>query len=134
MKTKRRDAFTGLVIFAFILIACANVKAQHHFSFKEYEEFHDVLHPLEHEALPNKDYARIRSQANELVRRGNAIVKRGVPQNSPVRAEMKRELKKFRRALSKFAAAARSTDNARLSTTYSAVHDSFEQLAALSRG
>jgi hypothetical protein len=33
---------------------------QHHFSMKEYKEFHDVLHPLEHEALPNKDYlARI---------------------------------------------------------------------------
>jgi hypothetical protein len=59
---------------AAVLLLCFGTSAaaitQHHFSVKEYEEFHDVLHPLEHEALPNKDYRRIRLQAGELVKRG----------------------------------------------------------------
>ena len=49
------------------------------FSVKEYEEFHRVLHPLEHEALPRKDFQRIRSNAGELVKRGESIVEVGVP-------------------------------------------------------
>ena len=49
------------------------------FGVKEYDAFHDVLHPLEHEALPKGDFARIRSQAKELTERGDAIVRLGVP-------------------------------------------------------
>ncbi len=52
---------------------------KHGLSVKQYEDFHDVLHPLEHEALPKGDFARIRSQAALLGKRGNAIVKLGVP-------------------------------------------------------
>jgi len=52
------------------------------FSVAEYESFHDVLHPLEHEALPNRDFTRIRSQAPELIRLGRAIVKLGVPKGT----------------------------------------------------
>jgi hypothetical protein len=33
-----------------------NTAAQHAFSYKEYEKFHDVLHPLEHDALPKKTF------------------------------------------------------------------------------
>lgn len=78
------------VVFTFALIAILSATAslapvrstsaaQHGFSVKEYEEFHDVLHPLEHDALPKKDYRRIRAKAGELTRRGRAIVKVGVP-------------------------------------------------------
>lgn len=105
---------------------------QHRFTFKEYEEFHDVLHPLEHEALPQKDYDRIRSQAHELVRLGNAIVKFGVPQISRVPEEMEKELKKFSKALSRLARDAKSGTDSKLKKSYSAVHDSFEKLARLS--
>ena len=62
-------------------LGATNTAAQHAFGYKEYEKFHDVLHPLEHDALPKKDFRRIRSQANLLVKRGNAIVKLGVPRD-----------------------------------------------------
>jgi hypothetical protein len=107
--------------------------AQHGFSLKEYEKFHDVLHPLEHDALPKKDYRRIRSQANLLVKRGNAIVKLGVPRGTSEdkKEEFAKELDSFRQALAKFKADARTGSNSQPKASYSAVHDTFEMLAAM---
>lgn len=101
------------------------------FGIKEYDSFHDVLHPLEHEALPKGDYAKIRSQAKELIKRGDAIVKLGVP--GAIKAEKTEEFKKqldeFAKSLVKFGADAESGTDADLKTSYSAVHDLFEDLA-----
>ena len=71
------------------------------FGVKEYDAFHDVLHPLEHEALPKGDFARIRSQAKELTKRGDAIVKLGVPKG--IKAEKVEQFKKHLDALCKSA-------------------------------
>lgn len=101
------------------------------FGIKEYDAFHDVLHPLEHEALPKGDFARIRSQAKELTQRGEAIVKLGVPEG--IKEEkvehFKKNLDAFAKALAKFSADAESATDADLKTSYSAVHDLFEDLA-----
>ena len=93
-------------------LGATSAAAQHGFSVKEYEKFHDVLHPLEHDALPKKDYRRIRSQANLLVKRGNAIVKLGVPSGTSEdkKEEFAKELNSFRKALAKFKADARRRD------------------------
>jgi hypothetical protein len=108
---------------------------QHGFSVKEYEEFHDVLHPLEHDALPKKDFKQIRSRASLLVKRGNAIVKLGVPSGTSddKKEEFAKELDSFRKALVKFKADAKSGTDDQLKTSYSAVHDTFEMLAAMLR-
>ena len=105
----------------------------HGFSVKEYEEFHDVLHPLEHEALPQKDFKRIRAGAGELAKRGEAILKLGVPTGVEEKytGEFKEELKRFGAALVKFKQDAESGTDEQLKESYSAVHDSFEMLAAL---
>lgn len=110
-----------------------NAAPQHGFSFKEYEKFHDVLHPLEHDALPKKDYRRIRSQASLLVKRGKAIVKLGVPSGTSEdkKEEFAKELDSFRKALAKFKADARTGTNSKLKASYSAVHDTFEMLAGM---
>jgi hypothetical protein len=103
------------------------------FSIKEYEAFHEVLHPLQHEALPKKDFKTIRAQAGELATRGEAIVKLGVPANlQKERIEtFKEELMKFDRALKKFKADAEGGTDAQLEESYIRVHDVFELLAAL---
>ena len=107
--------------------------AQHGFSVKQYEQFHDVLHPLEHEALPKKDYDRIRSQSNALVKHGREIVKLGTPEGiaADQQAEFKKELAKFNSALNKFRTQAKRGSNSQLKISYSAVHDSFEMLASM---
>ena len=106
---------------------------QHGFSVKQYEAFHDVLHPLEHEALPKGDYKRIRTKAGLLYSRGRAIVRLGVPvgTSEEQKAEFVKGLATFSKALTKFRADARRGTNDKLKTSYSTVHDSFEMLAGM---
>ncbi len=127
-------ALTGLFSTAFLSNAWAtNAAGQHGFSVKQYETFHDVLHPLEHEALPQKDFPRIRARSRELVKRGYAIVKLGVPRGTSKeqRKEFTAGLKTFSRALVKFRANARTGTDEQLKVSYSAVHDTFETLASI---
>lgn len=127
------NKFSLWIIFGILLLAVPMAVAQHGFSVKQYEEFHDVLHPLEHEALPNNDFGRIRKQSATLIKHGREIVKVGVPQGTAAdkQAEFKKELAKFNSALNKFRTHARRGSDSQLKTSYSAVHDSFEMLAAM---
>jgi len=106
---------------------------KHGMSVKAYEEFHDVLRPLQHEALPAKDFARIRAQSSLLIKRGKALVKLGVPQGTKDehKDEFAKGLIKFNEALAKFKAQAKKGTDEQLTASYSAVHDSFEMLADL---
>ena len=104
-----------------------------HFSVGEYDHFHDVLHPLEHEALPSKDFARIRVNAAELVKRGKSIVRVGVPKGTAEKytEDFRKELKKFKSALDRFKKHSQSGTDAQLETSFSEVHDSFEMLVGM---
>ena len=106
-------------------------KADGQFSVKEYGEFHDVLHPLQHEALPAKDFQRIRSNSAELVKRGREVVQVGVPKGTAQERieEFRRELQKFNKALDIFAERSQTGTDQQLEVSFSAVHDSFEMLA-----
>jgi hypothetical protein len=103
------------------------------FSVREYSEFHHVLHPLQHEALPAKDFSRIRSNAAEMVKRGTAIIRVGVPQGTPETSaeEFRKELKKFEGALGSFSRNAKDGTDTELETSFSAVRDSFEMLVGM---
>lgn len=100
---------------------------------KEYEHFHELLHPLEHDALPQKDFARIRTNAKDLVKRGEAIVKLGVPAGTAENnvAEFRKELSKFSDALKRFSRLAKNGTDKDLEESFSAVHDSFEMLMGM---
>ena len=119
-----------LSVLLLLCALCTVVTAQHHSGPKVYEEFHDVLHPLEHEALPNKDYRRIRARSPELIKRGKAIVKAGTPSTltGDKRTEFVLEMNTFNAALNQLKTAARRGSNLKLARSYSAVHDSFEKL------
>jgi hypothetical protein len=119
----------ALTIVAFVLLLAPVGSAEEHFSVREYNVFHDLLHPLEHEAVPAKDFQRIRTNAADLVRRGEAIVRVGMPRGTAerYREDFRKELKKFKNALGKLRKdAKRGTD-----ASFSAVHDSFEMLAGM---
>ncbi|HEX8745748.1 MAG TPA: hypothetical protein VF717_01020 [Pyrinomonadaceae bacterium] len=128
----KRLVLSALIISALTLLLSPAATAEH-FSVREYEEFHDVLHPLEHEALPKGDFKTIRAQAAELARRGEAIMKLGVPAGVKKEHadEFKEGLDKFYGALKRFKQDAGAGTDAELKESYSAVHDSFEMLAAL---
>ena len=122
-----------ILLFPIAIWLLCSVVVASDFGVKQYDDFHHVLHPLEHEALPKNDFATIRGRASELVKLGEGITKLGVPAGTKAenRDEFKKELKKFKDALSKFRKASKSGTNDELKTTFSAVHDSFEMLAGM---
>ena len=142
---RSREGFIIAFAAIFLIAALSNAWAtsaaspqedhgnKHGLSVKEYEDFHRVLHPLEHEALPKKDFRRIRTQSSLLVKRGKALIKLGVPQGTKDehREDFANGLTRFGESLAKFKADARKGTNEQLKTSYSAVHDSFEMLAAM---
>jgi len=123
----------ALLVATFALFALTNAVQADEFTVKEYNQFHELLHPLQHEALPAKDFQRIRSNAAELVKRGQAIVQAGVPKGTAEKqvAEFRRELRKFEDALNKFSDQSKSGSDQELEVSFSAVHDSFETLAGM---
>lgn len=124
--------FTALLSTTVTIVALANAPEV---GIKEYDDFHEVLHQLQHEALPKKDYEQIRGHASELVRRGYAVVKLNVPTSQqPENVEdFKRELEKFQASLKTFAIAADKGTNQQVTETFEAVHDSYETLAGMLR-
>jgi hypothetical protein len=104
---------------------------KHGMSVKEYDAFHDVLRILQHEALPAKDFAKIRSESSLLIKLGKKLVKLGVPKG--VKDEHKDEfakgITKFNEALAKYKTDAKKGTDEQLSASYLAVHDTFEILA-----
>lgn len=125
-----------LIAITVLLFTCMTARAvvgAESFSVKEYNDFHEVLQPLQHEALPKKDFQRIRSNADELVKLGKAIIKVGVPAGvvKPSVENFRLELKKFKNALDKFSRDARSGSDGKLEISFSTVHDSFEMLAGM---
>ena len=134
MKLVRSISVLGGILFALSAVVCgATLITTEEFSVKEYDEFHKVLHHLQHEALPKNDLATIRSRAKELIKLGDAITKLGVPAGTkPEKVEdFKKELAKFSEALSKYGSDAKSGSDEQLKTSYSAVHESFEELAGM---
>jgi hypothetical protein len=103
------------------------------FSVKEYDEFHHVLHHLQHEALPKNDMATIRAKASELIQLGQRITGLGVPHGTKAEnvENFKKELERFDQALAKYGADAKSGTDDDLRKSYGVVHDSFETLAEM---
>lgn len=122
-----------ITLVAVVSMATAINAMDGHFSVKEYDDFHKVLHHLQHEALPKNDMATIRSHAKDLIKLGDTIVKVGVPKGTKAEntEKFKTELENFKTKLVKYGADAESGTDADLRTSYVAVHDSFETLAEM---
>src|SRR5918992_819914 len=124
VKRNKRSAlfiFTAVALLSVSFLPVYGATLDHGFSVKEYENFHDVLHPLEHEALPNNDFKTIRARAGELVKLGEAIIKLGVPRGVEKKNvdEFKEGLKKFDAALIKFKSDAEGGTDDELRESYS---------------
>ena len=104
-------------------------EAEHHFAAKEFEAFHDVLHPLQHEALPKNDFSAIRAKAAQLASAGEAIIKLPLPKGAKASKALTPQIKRFNAALTKFKKDAAAGTDAQLKESYIAVHDTFETLA-----
>jgi hypothetical protein len=128
---------TTAVLLSSLIVVGATFSRAHladeNFSVKEYHEFHRVMHPLQHDALPAKDFQRIRASMPELVTFGDAIVKLGVPPKTAAKyvEDFRKELKKFSDALASFSEHAKSGTDQQVEGSFASVHDSFEVLAGM---
>ena len=133
-----RVSMFGLIILLSATVlagvrAAANESGMEGFGVKEYDDFHHVLHPLQHEALPKKDFSTIRARAPELTKLGEMIIRLGVPRDTRPEnvEEFKKGLNKFANALVDFKTHARTGTDDQLEKSFGAVHDSFEMLAGM---
>ncbi len=102
---------------------------EHGFGVTAFDKFHNILHPLQHEALPNKDYKTIRAKSTELVAAGRAIERLGTPKGVRQSRSYRAKLNKFSVALRRYRQDAAKGSDDQLHTSYVAVHDTFEELA-----
>lgn len=120
-----------LLCALFIVNAIRAQENGHNFPAREFDRFHDILHPLQHEALPNNDFRTIRARAGDLYNAGRAILRMTVPRGATNRAEIQRERRNFNRALTNYRRDATRGTDAQLRISYESVHDTFEELAQM---
>lgn len=122
--------FTALVITTPIL--AQEKKGEHHegeqhkFKITEVEKFHDLLAPIWHQQYPNKEWAKIRAQAEELARRKDAIMKVKLELKEEARAKVEELRQKFGAAVDHLAKVAKSGTDEELQKAVPPMHEAFE--------
>ena len=110
-----------------------HAEEKHHGAFNntDFDRFHGVLHPLQHEALPKNDFQTIRREAKRLVAAGRPLTRMVIPVGITDTAKFCEEQARFTDALKQFDRAAKRNDDEALKRTYVRVHDTFEEMAHL---
>lgn len=129
-------AFSVLLTSASVVLVAQEKQAdakhdmkEQSFGIKEFDAFHHVLHPLQHEAIPKKDYQAIRAKAAELKTLGDAIVKLGTPDSISKAKKYAQELKEFGEKLAKLQALSEKGTDKEIKKMFAEVHEEFEELA-----
>jgi hypothetical protein len=102
---------------------------KHGFKIAEVEKFHDLLAPIWHEHYPNKEWAKIRAQGEELLRRKDAIMKVRLRTKAEAREKAENLRQKFGEAVDRTAAAAKSGTDEELQKAVAEMHEAFEEFA-----
>jgi hypothetical protein len=107
-------------------------KAEHGFALKELTAFHDELHPLVHEALPNGDFDAIRKGTDELLERAMALEKATLPKKFKGRSkEFEKKAGELVQLLQDMSDTKDKVDDATIEKQFNDVHDMFETLAEI---
>jgi hypothetical protein len=101
-------------------------KHKHKFKIAEVEKFHDLLAPIWHQLYPQKEWAKIRAQADELVRRKDAVMKAKLEVKDEARAKAEELREKFGAAVDHLAATAKSGSDEELQKAVAEMHEAFE--------
>lgn len=111
----------------------AGVRSEDHgFPTPELKAFHDVLHPLVHEAAPNRDVARIRAAAPDLDAQRSAVLRAGTGSaTGKQKLDVVRLLEGLNSSVTKLVQASKKQANDdEVLAALEAVHQAFEALAA----
>lgn|ERR1041385_4740919 len=130
----------------FILAFCSTVYSQekkddgqeHHgmkaSAVKELDEFHELLHPLVHEAYPNKDFEAIRKALPKLVESGMLLKKAALPKElASKKKAFTAKAKKLVKQLTELNKKKDTLSDDILGEKFMEMHDTFEELMDLTR-
>lgn len=133
----------ALVLFTLMFAGTTSVPAQeqmkhdekksgHKFALKELKVFHDVLHPLFHDALPRGDFSTIRSKLHELHKDAVAIQKAKLPKKLAGRQkEFDNKSAVLVSLLGDMVSMKDIVDDATIEKMFNDMHEAFEGLAEL---
>lgn len=98
-------------------------------SLPELEHFHDILQPLWHEALPNKDYAAIEAAIPALKEQAQAVVNAKLPEKYDFLAEsFNANRKALKDAVNQLGAACESDSTELIEEKMTGLHDAYHAL------
>jgi hypothetical protein len=104
----------------------------HVFAVPAMDHFHEVLHPLVHDAMPEKQYDLVRGKLDELFSHAKAIRKAKLP------AEMASVKKEFRRSAERLVDQIRklkkTSNDAKFEALFDEMHMTFEGMVGLGSG
>jgi len=107
-------------------------KGEHGFALRELTAFHDVLHPLVHEALPSSDFGSIRKGIDGLLEKAMTIQQAKLPRKLQGRSkEFKKKAAELVKQLEGMSETKNNVDDATIEKQFNDVHDTFESLAEL---
>lgn len=101
-------------------------KEEHKFKSPEVEQFHNALHPVWHEQYPAKQWQKIRAQADELLKRKDAVMAVRLRVKPSAQAKAEETRKKFGEAVDAFSKTAKSGGDEELQKSVAAMHQAFE--------
>ena len=109
-------------------------EGKHGFTMKQVKAFHDVLHPLVHDALPKGDFAKIRNTLDKLLVKATAIQNAKLPKALAGRKqEFDDACNTLVTQLEEMNAMKDKVDDDTLEKSFNEMHDTFEQLAQIAR-
>ena len=130
-----------LVVMALLFAGMTSVVAQTKaakkkpaFAMKELKAFHDVLHPLVHDALPKSDFGRIRGGLEKLLEKAKAIQAAKLPKPLEGRSqEFENVSESLVAGLEDMVSMKDKVDDATIEKLFNEMHDTFEQLVEITR-
>lgn len=107
---------------------------EHAVPVKELNEFHEVLHPLVHDSMPKGDLDAVRSKLDLLHKRAVDVQKARIPKEFASRTkEYDRLSAQLTKQVNELKALKKPGDKEAFTTTFDAMHETYEELAGLVR-
>ena len=134
------NIFTPLVLIVALAISYSQEKTdaagnqEQTSSVKELDAFHELLHPLVHDAYPNKDFATIKKALPGLIKGANMMRIAGLPKEFGVKAgKYKKASQKLIKQLTDLNRKKSKYGDDAFGKKFMEMHDTFESIMDLVR-
>lgn len=127
--------FFLVLIISLILASTLNSQTQDTvWRVPELDDFHEVMHPIWHDAYPNKDYDALKKYVDEVNEKAKAVYSAQLPGiNREKQLKWNDGVMKFQAAVEEYNKTAQSDDNEGLLKAAENLHTNYEMLVRIIR-